>query len=217
MTVVVVSTHLDDAVLSCWSVVAGDDGGDVAVATVFTAAPDDPRLVTAWDRDSGLTSKARMAGRIEENRAALALAGRAPTDLGSLEAQYGGGSIDATVLAQCLGDAELVYVPAGIGAPGGRVHPDHAAVRDACLTIRPDARLYADQPYCLFRTGLELPAGLRERYGEADEVLLTPAQRERKAQAIALYAGEIPKLDRAYGMCLTDPDTIVRETLWHPR
>ena len=212
---VVVSTHLDDAVLSCWSVVAGDD--DVAVATVFTAAPDDPTLVTEWDRDTGLTSKGRMAGRVEENRAALAVAGRAPVDLGFLEAQYGGGSIESTVLEECLGDAELVYLPAGIAAPGGRVHPEHVAVRDACLELRPDARLYADQPYCRFGAGLQLPGGLRDRYADADEILLTPAQRERKAQAIALYAGEIPKLDRAYGMCLTDPDTIVRETFWHPR
>ena len=215
MNVVVVSTHLDDAVLSCWSVVAGDD--DVAVATVFTAAPDDPNLITEWDRDTGVTSKVRMAGRIEENRAALAIAGRTPTDLGFLEAQYDGGSIDARVLAQCLGDAELVYLPAGIAAPGGRVHRDHVAVRDVCLEIRPDARLYADQPYCLFRSGLELPNELRERYAGADEILLTPAQQERKAQAIALYAGEVPKLNDAFRMCLTDPDTIARETVWCSR
>jgi len=215
VTVVVVSTHLDDAVLSCWSVVAGD--GEVAVATVFTAAPDDPQLVTEWDRDSGLTSKRRMAGRVEENRAALALAGRAPTDLGFLEAQYGGGSIETTVLQECLGDAEIVYLPAGIGAPGGRIHPDHVAVRDACLEIRPDAHLYADQPYCLFSPGLELPDGLRERYGEAEEILLTPAQRKRKAEAVALYAGEIPKLNRGFGLSLTDPDTLVRETSWRRR
>ena len=91
MTIVVVSTHLDDAVLSCWSIVAGD--ADVAVVTVFTGGPDDPNLVTDWDRDTGLTSKERMTARIEENRAALAIAGRSPTDLGFLESQYGARSI----------------------------------------------------------------------------------------------------------------------------
>ena len=213
MTIVVVSTHLDDAVLSCWSIVAGD--ADVAVVTVFTGGPDDPNLVTDWDRDTGLTSKERMTARIEENRAALAIAGRTPTDLGFLESQYGARSFDTGVMAECLRDAELVYLPAGIGVPGGRVHGDHVFVRDACLEIRPDARLYADQPYCLFRPGLQLPEGLRDRYSEADDVLLTPPQRERKAEAIAAYHGEVPKLDHAYGIRLTDPDILVRETFWH--
>ena len=116
MTIVVVSTHLDDAVLSCWSIVAGD--ADVTVVTVFTGSPEDPNLVTDWDRDTGLTSKERMAARIDENRAALAVAGRSPIDLGFLESQYGGRSIDAGVLAERLRDAELVYLPAGTGVPG---------------------------------------------------------------------------------------------------
>ena len=212
MTIVVVSTHLDDAVLSCWSVVAGD--ADVAVVTVFTGGPDDPSLVTDWDRDTGLRSKERMAARIEENRAALGIAGRIPTDLGFLESQYGARSFDTAVMAECLCDAELVYLPAGIGVPGGRVHGDHVFVRDACLEIRPDALLYADQPYCLFQPGLRLPQGLRDHYSEADDILLTPAQRERKAEAIAAYHGELSKLDHAYGIRLTDPDTLIRETFW---
>jgi hypothetical protein len=214
VTVVVVSTHLDDAVLSCWSVVAGD--ADVAVVTVFTGAPDDPDLVTDWDRDTGVTSKGRMAARIEENRAALSIAGRFPTDLGFLESQYGARTFDSGVMEECLRDAEIVYLPAGIGVPGGRVHDDHIFVRDACLELRPAARLYADQPYCLFQAGLQLPEGLRDGYWGADEILLTPAQRERKAEAIDAYGGEVPKLDRAFGIQLTDPDTLVRETFWHP-
>ena len=212
MTIVVVSPHLDDAVLSCWSIVAGDV--DVAVVTVFTGAPDDPTLVTDWDRDTGLTSQERMAGRIEENRAALALAGRTPTDLGFLDSQYGACSFDAWVMAECLRAAELVYLPAAIAVPGGRVHRDHVLVRDACLELRPDARLYADQPYCLFRQAIGLPAGLRDRYADADDVLLSTGQRQRKAEAIAAYAGEVRKLDRAFGIRLTDPDVLVRETFW---
>ncbi len=214
MTIVVVSTHLDDAVLSCWSIVAGD--ADVAIVTVFTGAPADPALVTDWDRDTGLTSHERMAGRIEENRSALALTGRVPTDLGFLESQYGARSFDSGVMAECLRSAELVYLPAGIAVPGGRAHGDHVFVRDACLELRPDARLYADQPYCLFSQAIELPAGLRDHYAGADHALLTRRQRERKAEAIAAYDGEVPKLDRGFGIQLTDPDTLVRETFWRP-
>jgi hypothetical protein len=120
------------------------------------------------------------------------------------------------VLAECLGAAELVYLPAGIGAPGGRVHGEHVLVRDACLELRPDARLYADQPYCLYRPGLQLSAPLRDRYREARDILLTPPQRERKAEAIAAYGGEVPKLNRGFGICLTDPAILVRETFWQP-
>ena len=213
MTIAVVSPHLDDAVLSCWSIVTGD--ADVTVATVFTGAPGDPNLVTDWDRDTGLKSQERMAARIEENRAALAIAGRIPTDLGFLESQYGARSFDSGVMAECLRAAELVYLPAGIAVPGGRVHGDHVFVRDACLELRPDARLYADQPYCLFSGGLGLPAGFRDRYSNAEDILLTPLQRDRKAEAIAAYAGEVRKLNRASGIRLTDPDVLVRETFWH--
>jgi len=214
VTIAVVSPHFDDAVLSCWSVVAGD--ADVTVVTVFTGAPDDPMLVTEWDRDTGVTSQVRMAARLEENRAALVVAGRTPTDLGFLDSQYGARSFDSGVMAACLRAAELVYLPAGIAAPGRRVHGDHVFVRDACLELRPDACLYADQPYCLFGQGLELPGGLRGRYPDADDILLTPAQRDRKAEAIAAYRGEVPKLDRAFGIRLTDPDVLVRETFWQP-
>jgi hypothetical protein len=58
------------------------------------------------------------------------------------------------------------------------------------------------------------PDGLRGRYSDADDILLTPAQRERKAEAIAAYRGELSKLDHAYGIRLTDPDTLIRETFW---
>jgi hypothetical protein len=47
MRTVVVWTHLDDAVLSCWSVIDGP--GDVTVVTVFTGGPE-PGSLTEWDR-----------------------------------------------------------------------------------------------------------------------------------------------------------------------
>ena len=56
--ITVVSTHFDDAVFSCWTVLAGD--ADVEVLTVFTAGPDDDR-VTEWDADTGVTSAERIS------------------------------------------------------------------------------------------------------------------------------------------------------------
>jgi len=203
VNVVVVSPHFDDAVLSCWTVI--ESGDDVSVVTVFTGGPE-PGIVTEWDRDTGVDSATRMVQRAEENRRALALAGRRPTDLGLLEGQYGSGEVDAAVLATPLRDADVVYAPAGVGVE--HVNAEHVVVRDACLAVRPDARLYADQPYSLFRADSELPAALDRRLVE-----LTPAQRAGKARAIACYAGEIDKLERTYGS-ITDEARLLYEIFW---
>ena len=203
MNVVVLSPHFDDAVLSCWTVIESDD--DVSVVTVFTGGPQ-PGIVTEWDRDTGVDSSTRMIQRAEENRQALALAGRQPTDLGLLEGQYGSGEVDADVLATHLRDADLVYAPAGVGVE--HVNAEHVVVREACLSVRADARLYADQPYSLFRADTESPAGQERRVVE-----LTPAQRARKALAIACYAGEIDKLERTYGP-ITDQARLLYEIFW---
>jgi hypothetical protein len=204
---VIVSTHFDDAVLSCWSVVDGSD--DVDVVTVFTDGPP-PGIVTAWDRDTGVDSATRMVQRTDENRAALALAGRTPIDLGLLEGQYDGGTVDPALLEPYLRTADTVYVPAAIGVDHG--NPEHGVVRDVCLQLRPDACLYADQPYCLFRADvpLELPVSDGRKL---TAIALTPTQRTRKAAAISCYAGEIPKLERQFGSC-TDPDRLAWEGFW---
>jgi LmbE family N-acetylglucosaminyl deacetylase len=212
---VVVSPHFDDAVLSCWSLV--DSDADVEVVTFYTAGPDDPALVTRWDADTGVTSQVRMQQRAEENLAALAIAGRSATNLGGLEGQYGDGSVDEEVLAAAIRDAEIVYLPAATATHEDGINKEHVRVRDAGLRIRPDARLYADQPYNHFRAGLEPPADLRDRVGEKQEVLLTSTQRERKATALACYAGELRKLAEAFGLELTDPAVLTRETFWQPR
>ena len=110
--IVVVSPHLDDAVLSCWSLI--DSFEDVAVVTVFTAAPP-PGFVSDWDRDTGVDSATRMAQRTAENRAALAVAGREPVDVGLLECEYpGGGIVPREAIRPFVAEAQTVYVPAGI-------------------------------------------------------------------------------------------------------
>lgn len=211
----VVSTHFDDAVLSCWSLV--DSDADVEVVTVYTAGPGDPTVISRWDADTSVTSQVRMQQRAEENRAALALAGRGATNLGCLEGQYGDGSVDEDILAGAIRDAEVVYLPAAIATHEEHVNKEHVRVRDAGLRIRPDAWLYADQPYNHFRAALSLPAALRDRFGDAEELVLSPTQRERKAKALACYAGELQKLTNGFGLELTDPAVLTRETFWQPR
>ncbi len=208
MRVAVFSTHLDDAVFSCWQVLTSGD--DVEVVTVFTAGPTDPQLQTSWDRDTGVSSLIRMEQRIAENDAALAVAGRTATNLGLLEGQYGGGSVDPNVLRPPLESADRVYVPAAVFLRGQ--HEEHVRVRDVCLSIRPDATLYADQPYCLFTSDVQLSAQLSDGRKHM-RIQLTPEQREQKAAAIRCYGGELAKLESFFGAC-TDPDRLLEEALW---
>jgi hypothetical protein len=205
VNVLVVSPLFDDAVLSCWSVIESDD--HLSVLTVFTAGPE-PGVVTDWDRDTGVDSATRMRQRADENRRALVPPGREPIDLGFLEGQYGSGEVDAAALAVHLREADVVYVPAGVGLV--HVNAEHVVVRDACLSVRPDARLYADQPYSQFRRDSELPGAL-----ERAAVELRPEQRLRKARAIACYAGEVDKLERVFGS-ITDEARLPYEVFSMP-
>jgi LmbE family N-acetylglucosaminyl deacetylase len=210
LTSIVVSTHLDDAVMSCWSVI--DGATDVTVVTVFTGGPE-PGFLGGWDADSGAPDSAtRMEQRRAEDRAALALAGCPYVHLGLLEVEYGGGECPPEAISDVLAEAAVVYAPAGIGVR--HVNKEHGRVRDTVLSLRPDAVLYADQPYCGFQATAELPASLAAGR-VADAVALSAEQRERKARAIACYAGELPKLERAESFGpFADPGNLAHEVFW---
>jgi LmbE family N-acetylglucosaminyl deacetylase len=147
---VVLSPHLDDALFSLWSVVAGD--GEVVVVNVCTAIPR-PGPVPRWDRITGATdSAAIMRLRLAEDREALALAGREPVGLGLLDAHYGGPSATpaevARRTAELVEKATVLYAPAALGG-----HPDHRATREAAFRVAEGSgiplRLYADFPYAV--------------------------------------------------------------------
>jgi hypothetical protein len=204
--VVVISTHLDDAVLSAWSVLSAQRA---RVVTVFTGGPP-PGTLTSWDADSGAPGSAtRMEQRRSEDAAALTLAVCEFEHLGLQETQYGRGHCPPEALAPSIAGAEVVYAPAGIGEP--HVNREHIVVRDAVLALRPDAWLYADQPYCNFSPATELPGSARER------VLATLPDdlRSSKAEAIRCYVGELWKLERDFGE-FARPDRLAYEVLWSP-
>lgn len=204
---IVVSPHFDDAVLSCWSVL----GGDVTVLTVFSEGPDDDR-VAWWDKDAGVTSRERMRQRSAENDVALTLAGAQAASLGLREEMYDGRRVRRRDLRRPLEQAARVYVCAGIGLE--QVKKDHVLVRNACLAVRPDSILYADNPYCHFRAELELPIALAARY-QRRVVALDEEERERKAEAIRCYRGEIEKLERVYGPFAV-AEELPFEVFWEP-
>ena len=170
---VVLSAHLDDAVLSCWSVLAGD--GEVTVLNVFSALPRAGEPVSDW----GLVTRAgnareRAQQRIEEDRRALAVAGRSAVNLDVADDQVAARAdgrwplwaraasrvapshvagrrrrqrLEATLerVAEHVPRGATVYAPAGIG------HPDHTLLGDIGWRLMGAGRrvtFYADQPYC---------------------------------------------------------------------
>jgi LmbE family N-acetylglucosaminyl deacetylase len=148
--VVVLSPHLDDAVLSAWSVLRGP--GEVQVVNVCTGLPANG-LLSPWDRLTGATdSRSRMFDRFREDRVALARAGREATSLDFPESLYRRGPLDEHALREALegtvAGAAHVWVPAGIGG-----HVDHVQIRDAALELARSGglsvTLYADLPYAV--------------------------------------------------------------------
>lgn len=148
--VVVLSPHLDDAVLSAWSAVAGMR--EIVVVNVFAGVPD-PCPATPWDRLAGASdSQSLMLSRLAEDVDALALAGRTPVSLPFLDHQYRDAEpnpleIEA-MLSECVPAASAVHAPAGIGG-----HRDHVIVRDLAVDIARTAGLavvlYAELPYAV--------------------------------------------------------------------
>jgi LmbE family N-acetylglucosaminyl deacetylase len=230
--VAVLSPHLDDVVLSAWSLLHGRR--DVRVVNVFTDIPP-AGVVGVWDRRTGATdSAARMHERLAEDREALALAGREPTSLGFLDEQYRSRPIDPASLAHAVrmgvDDVSELWAPAGIG---GR--KDHIQVRDAALEVADEAgctvRLYADLPYAVkygwpvWVTGHEhqgelTPAAWWARFLPAGRGL-TPTRHEFsetetrcKLRALDAYRTQFPALCREYPGML-DRATIMRyEVSW---
>jgi LmbE family N-acetylglucosaminyl deacetylase len=146
---VILSPHLDDAVLSAWSVLTGPE--DVVVLNVFAGVPEDG-VPPRWDRVvRARDSRELVRERIAEDEEALAVAGRKPVNLSLLDGQYRDGDpsdLDAAVTA-AVPTASSLHAPAAI-----RGHRDHELVRDVALELGAHAgipvALYADLPYAIY-------------------------------------------------------------------
>jgi hypothetical protein len=209
VTSVVVSTHLDDAVLSRYR----ELGRETIVVTVLAGPPaGEPG---SWDRENGATdSPARMRERRTEDIEALALSGSTALHLDLLDSQYAElpPAVEiAAVLAPILEPADRVLGPAGI------LNVDHKAVRDAVLLARPDAVLYADIPYALLPDGggFALPEGIVDRDSGRVEVRLTEVELKEKVAAVRCYPTQLDPLVAVFGYFL-GPAGLGREVLWEP-
>jgi LmbE family N-acetylglucosaminyl deacetylase len=143
---VILSPHLDDAVWSCFSLLARED--DVLVATVFAGIPDgEPGW---WDAQCGIAdSAAHVRARRAEDAAVLRSLGRSAVHLDLLDGQYREAPVPPEEIVRAL--AASVPAVRHVYAPGGIGHPDHALVRDAGALLRElgvPVTIYTDYCYC---------------------------------------------------------------------
>lgn len=223
---VVLSPHLDDAVLSAFSVLR--EGA--RVVNVCTGLPE-PGFVAGWDELTGATdSRRRMEERLDEDRAALGLAGIEPDGLDFLDEQYRSAPIDQAALnasiAEAVGDATEVWSPAGIGG-----HSDHVQVREAALAIGRPVRFYAELPYAVkFGWPAWVTGGKEDPYLSVDVYWrrwlpktlhleprvrrLAPEEAEAKLRAMRAYRTQFPALDRGSVEFIAHPAVIAYEVSW---
>jgi LmbE family N-acetylglucosaminyl deacetylase len=122
---VVISPHLDDAVLSAGQVLGGSPG---AVAVTVLAGIPDRDGVTEYDRSCGFTSSRQaMRQRRVEDRRALAILDAEPCHLDFLPRGYETEPDDEAVLAELAARIRDLR-PCAVAGPVGIVHPDHERV-----------------------------------------------------------------------------------------
>lgn len=209
---VVLSPHLDDAVLSCGAVLASAVEANVAVVTVFNGPPDGALSDAARDFHArcGHGDDA-MALREGEDDRAMGQLGVASVRLGLPEALYRRDAsgepsyldirsifrsrpddesevvdtvTDLLLKVTAVEEADLLLIPLGIGG-----HIDHQIVAAAGLNLRRPVVWYEDMPYALNRhyRGWEAtiaPADALIHYASA-------AQWRRKLGAIDCYASQL--------------------------
>jgi hypothetical protein len=233
---IVLSPHLDDAVLSTWRLLGGRE--DVRLINVFAGIPSAGAGLAGWDQYTGAdSSTARMGERLIEDRSALAIAGRSATNLGLLENQYrrepvGEADLRAAVEPHLAADARI-WVPAALGE-----HPDHVAVRELGAALRErgfDVGVYADIPSATsagwphwvtgqpkdpfldndFRWQRAL-ARSRIAFGEmqATPIRLTPQERDAKLRACRRYRSQMPSLEKGPLQAVTHPALFPFEVYW---
>ena len=152
--VVVVSPHLDDAVLSCGEVISQLD--DCVVLTVFAGSPQSWEIHRLWDHDlCGFADGTDVvATRLREDDAALGSLGVSAARLNFLDEQYRQPGVEPSreELGELIGagidgtNAATVLMPLGLG------HDDHrltaAGCRHAALNrSRLHWFAYQDLPY----------------------------------------------------------------------
>jgi LmbE family N-acetylglucosaminyl deacetylase len=150
-SLLVVSPHLDDGVLSCGRLAASRPGA--VLVTVFAGRPNPALPFTTWDAASGFADGDDVvACRQQEDHRACAALGADPVWLPFLDAQYSTSDTPQEELIDALGATLDTYEPAIVAVPLGLFHSDHRSASDAAFEAAGQRRevrtiLYADWPY----------------------------------------------------------------------
>ncbi len=201
--VLVVSPHLDDAVMSCGALIAAHPG--TVVATVFAGRPPAGTPPTEWDRASGFGPGDDIVGhRRREDRRALRQLGAEPVWLRFRDAQYRDdydGPRDLDEVADAIVSVIDAYGAATVVTPLGLFHDDHRDTRAACLRARSRTGdvawlAYAESPYRALDGEVERALDeLRDVGIEPHPAPPVPVDRERKERAVTCYASQLRALD----------------------
>jgi LmbE family N-acetylglucosaminyl deacetylase len=223
----VVSPHFDDAVLSCWHLLDGED--DVRVVNVFGGSPPPGAPPGWWDQQTGAADPAtRVAERRSEDEAALALAGLSATELGFLDGQHRQDPIALDEVEASLRaiarDRETIAAPMALDE-----HEDHCIARDAALALRgsgAEVVLYADLPHASLHGWPEMVSDGSARWRDAlrsvgvnpeglrlETHLLSPEAMRRKRAALANYRTQLAGLEETYESALA-PEVLGCEAVW---
>jgi len=217
-SVVVISPHFDDAVLSCGDWLAACPGS--TVLTVYSGVPPSSTPLTDWDRRCGFQSAAQaMLARHEENRAAMEVLGARSLELGLLDDQYTRQPAGPGRLTGMLATALTTLQPAVVLMPLGLFHRDHLRVSEAALTIwrlfeRPLGGRWLAYEEALYRRKPGLVqsrlAALRTQHIVATPIPGPVYRGERKTRAVAAYASQLEPL----GLVPGQGDDAAPEIYW---
>jgi LmbE family N-acetylglucosaminyl deacetylase len=204
--VVVLSPHLDDAVLGLGAAMArtAREGADVRVVTVFAGNVHSGLPASRWDALAGFATEGAAAlARRSEDAAACALLGAVPEPLPLPDYPYVRGGREpaeiAAAVRAAIEGADAVFAP---GFP--LTHPDHRLLAECVLEYglaRRGLALYAEQPYRFrkrARRGLDVDKRLARLLEETPTWTGVPVQaRDRLAKwrAARAYRSQLPLLD----------------------
>ncbi len=195
----VVSPHLDDAVLSCADLIATLPAP--TVLTVFAGVPVDRAQHTPWDAASGFADAGQaIATRRDEDRRALALLGATPAWLDFCDSQYRA-TPALSELEQALQRALHACDPATVLLPAGLFHSDHLLVHRAMLNLSARFPHYRWRMYeeAMYR---RIPGLLQQRLDELRRRGFAPVRIDchdggaspLKREAVQCYASQLRAL-----------------------
>ena len=205
--VVIVSPHLDDAVLGCARFMSAHPG--CTVVTVFAGNPPQyPEPMRTWDVQCGFhPGDDVMEARRKEDHAALAMLDASPVHLDFVEYTYNPGDVPAApdAIAPTLASTLCELAPTLVIAPFGLANPDHDVTHRACMLTR-DADELGDQVswWCYEDTGYKhIPGMLAWRVSKLFRRNLWPTPvcppvdtgDDRKLAAVQCYPSQLLALE----------------------